>query len=640
MIRRRGDANLDVVRDFFYYVPITQSIEQFLQNEDILELIMQDPLPFDGFFSDIRTGTAYRRNVLFQQNRLSLSIILYFDDVEICNPMNKQAGVHKIGIFYYSLANLPVIYRSRLPAIRLLAVIKRSIMNKHGINVVLDRLKTDLEVLSNGITLSINGNNYDIVGGCLCFIGDTLAAHEFGGFKLGVGFAYQKCRTCECTFDEMQTNFEEHLFIQRTLERYDDQCNELAIAHTVAIRDAISRSYGINFRSIARDFPYFNLTEHIPHDIMHVMFEGVAVYEIKLILKVLLDVKLISLIELNNVIDNFCYGYADRSSRPVTIPAKVFNGNETTLKQSASSMIVLMRLLPFFLIEKLNCDFNNRYVAFLVKLCEITLILMSPIISYESVQMLKMIISDHLRKFTYLFPDKNIIPKQHYLIHLPSTIEKFGCLSNVWSMRFESKHNFIKERMTGCHNFKNIEKSISDRCVMYECTLNLCDDHPLFNNDCMYGKTKPVKNINYCKERLSSFFGIDENQVISIHEVGWIIYKGKKFVSDQCEIAFGVANGMPEFGTVKSIWITKERVDESDIQNVYFNIQMFETLNFNEEILSYQVKQPDLPQGNELIYIENMLMHCPLHLYEGKQQNLFIPIPYDLVDVIHKESNM
>lgn len=182
-----------------------------------------------------------------------------------------------------------------------------------------------------------------------------------------------------------------------------------------------------------------------------------------------------------------------------------------------------------------------------------------------------------------------IIPKQHYLIHLPSTIEKFECLSNVWSMRFELKHSFIKERMTVCHNFKNIEKSISVRCIMYECTLNLCDDHPLLNNNCMYGKTKPVENINYCKERLSIFFfGIDENQVISIHEVEWIIFKGKEFVSDQCEIAFGVANGMPEFETVKSIWITKERVDESDTQNVYLNIHMFETLNFSEEILSCQ----------------------------------------------------
>lgn len=81
---------------------------------------------------------------------------------------------------------------------------------------------------------------------------------------------------------------------------------------------------------------------------MHVIFEGVAVYEIKLVLKVLLDDRLFSVTELNNLIENFAYGYANRSSQPTPIPAKVINGNDTTLKQSASSMIVLMRLLPFF----------------------------------------------------------------------------------------------------------------------------------------------------------------------------------------------------------------------------------------------------------------------------------------------------
>ncbi|XP_062580359.1 uncharacterized protein LOC134242286 [Saccostrea cucullata] len=507
VLRQRGHANLDVVRDTFIYIPLTESIEQLLQNKDILELVINQPTERnDRFYSDIQTGSVYCQNVHFQQNQIALPIVLYFDDVDICNPMSKRAGTHKIGLFYYSLGNLPVSYRSRLPAIRLLAVIKRNIMNKHNINVVLERIKKDLETLSTGITLNIHGNEYNIVGWCLCFVGDTLAAHEFGGFKTGVGFAFQKCRSCECTFNDMQENFEEHLFIERNLDRYDDQCYELSMAQTLSVRDVISRSYGINFRSLARDFPNFDLTQQIPYDIMHVIFEGVAVYEIKLVLKVLLDERFIVITEMNNLIENFSYGYANRSSQPTSIPAKVINGNETTLKQSASSMIVLMRLLPFFLIDKLNCPFNNQYIKFLIELCEITLILLSPIISYESVQMLRFMISSHLRQFKELFPDKNIIPKQHYLIHLPSTIEKFGALCNVWTMRFESKHNFVKERMAGCHNFKNIEKSISERFAMYECSLNLCDKHPLFNNDCMFGKTKPIHQIEYCKEKLESFF--------------------------------------------------------------------------------------------------------------------------------------
>lgn len=145
MVLERGQANLHVVRDIFMYIPLIESNEQLLQNQDTLELVINQPVEkMDGFYSDIQTGSVYHQN--FQQNRIVLPIVLYFDDVEICNPLNKRAEKHKICLFYYRLANLPVSYRSRLPAIRLLAVIKRSIMNKHNLNVVLERNKTDLEL--------------------------------------------------------------------------------------------------------------------------------------------------------------------------------------------------------------------------------------------------------------------------------------------------------------------------------------------------------------------------------------------------------------------------------------------------------------------------------------------------------------
>lgn len=36
------------------------------------------------------------------------------------------------------------------------------------------------------------------------FLGDTLASHAVGGFKVGVGFALRKCRNCMATGDEIQ----------------------------------------------------------------------------------------------------------------------------------------------------------------------------------------------------------------------------------------------------------------------------------------------------------------------------------------------------------------------------------------------------------------------------------------------------
>lgn len=50
MVRQRGQANLDVVRDTFMYIPLIESIEQLLQNQDILELVINQPAErMDGF---------------------------------------------------------------------------------------------------------------------------------------------------------------------------------------------------------------------------------------------------------------------------------------------------------------------------------------------------------------------------------------------------------------------------------------------------------------------------------------------------------------------------------------------------------------------------------------------------------------
>ena len=48
-------------------------------------------------------------------------------------------------------------------------------------------------------------NNTRFFGTVIAFLADTLAAHEIGGFKVGVGFALRKCRVCLATDDMIQT---------------------------------------------------------------------------------------------------------------------------------------------------------------------------------------------------------------------------------------------------------------------------------------------------------------------------------------------------------------------------------------------------------------------------------------------------
>ncbi len=44
-----------------------------------------------------------------------------------------------------------------------------------------------------------------IRGTVLLTLDDTLAAHQLGGFKVGVGFALRKCRVCLATWEDIQS---------------------------------------------------------------------------------------------------------------------------------------------------------------------------------------------------------------------------------------------------------------------------------------------------------------------------------------------------------------------------------------------------------------------------------------------------
>ena len=52
--------------------------------------------------------------------------------------------------------------------------------------------------------MSVNGSETLFCGTVVAFLADTLAAHDIGGFKIGVSFALRKCRVCMATQDSIQ----------------------------------------------------------------------------------------------------------------------------------------------------------------------------------------------------------------------------------------------------------------------------------------------------------------------------------------------------------------------------------------------------------------------------------------------------
>ena len=52
----------------------------------------------DGIIEDYCDLPAAKSHPLFGQDVTSLQILLYFDEVELCNPLGSSRKIHKIGL--------------------------------------------------------------------------------------------------------------------------------------------------------------------------------------------------------------------------------------------------------------------------------------------------------------------------------------------------------------------------------------------------------------------------------------------------------------------------------------------------------------------------------------------------------------
>jgi hypothetical protein len=84
----------------------------------------------------------------------------------------------------------------------------------------------------------------------------------------------------------------------------------------------------------------------------------------------------------------------------------------------------------------------------------------APVVTEISADLLTCMIKNNYAYWKAVFPSKRLLPKHNFLVHYPEFITAFGPLSQYWTMRFESKHRFGKEVVSGVQNFKNICKTI------------------------------------------------------------------------------------------------------------------------------------------------------------------------------------
>ena len=59
----------------------------------------------DGLIGDYCDGSDFKIHPLFSSHKNALQILLYYDEVEVCNPLGTKVKIHKLGIVI--LTNIP-----------------------------------------------------------------------------------------------------------------------------------------------------------------------------------------------------------------------------------------------------------------------------------------------------------------------------------------------------------------------------------------------------------------------------------------------------------------------------------------------------------------------------------------------------
>lgn len=205
---------------------------------------------------------------------------------------------------------------------------------------------------------------------------------------------------------------------------------------------------------------------------------------------------------------------------------------------------------------------------------------------------MKRLIEQHLKHMKSLYPDNNIAPKQHYLIHAPSQIKLLGPMVHHMCMRFESKHCFFKLWASKL-NFRNVCKSLIRHNQMYECCQNIIhSEHSMFSNESALGPTSEVRNMAYLKEKVKAFFGNDDtNNAVSVK---WINPNGKKYIRERTLLVTASnSSDLPEFGIVSNIYV---------INSSYcLELQPHKTVCFDRNDMANKVEVPNMAQATELI---------------------------------------
>lgn len=558
------------------YISLIETLMTWFEREDFCDAFFefnsrlhQNSRDHYGTFS---SGEIFQKNELFKLHPNSLQIQMAMDEVEIANPIGSKATLYKLLIVYFSLANVPEKYRSKLSNINVLMICNSDDIktNYTDINDVLRPIVRELKYLEN--TGIIVNSNIRLFGTLTRLSADNLGYNQVLGLSESFNTSHF-CRICVCKQDECKKLCEEVPSKIRNKEMYNGNIETVLMSEKITLLE----TQGIKKYCVLNDLKYFHTCENFCVDIMHDINEGVIPFFLSHLFTFLIKCKIISQENLVKKFQYYDYGYLNHDRRPSTI-----NLSKKNLNQNASQSKCLFFHVPFVLFDELKDPKLKGIVECMEALIEITKISYSLEIKTCDLANLKKNVKFHLEGILKYFK-VDLIPKHHFLLHYVRVIMLNGSLVPMSTMRYESKHKSLKQFAKAGNNFKNIPKTIA---TMHQQSMVACTDS--YQDHYSHGlKTKlECDFIDFHKDILVGHLNLDAD----LFEVKWFTYFDFKYKSclfvvydgTLCEITRIIMDENDFFLVVKEYHINSFVKSLNSIKIQQKNPPTFKTIKFND----------------------------------------------------------
>lgn len=589
-----------IVKDKFVYIPILETLQTIYKHPNITDMMARDSHQRPNCLYDIHDGEFFKNHALFSKQRHAVQIQHFFDEFECSNPLGSKRGIHKLGAIYFTLRNISPKYNSNLLNIHLVTLFQAQDIKTYGFDKILEPLVQDISTLeTKGIQIPLF--DHTVYGTIVQVTGDNLGVHSLFGFVESFSARYC-CRFCLLEKEDFQTVFSEDSskMTVRTKELHAEHCQRMQSNPSLPYVMGVKKSCLLNL------LQYFHTTANFSVDIMHDILEGVAQFEMKLLIQHLIQ-NYTTLAEVHRRIQSFNYGFMEQNNKP---PGVQLREGSNDLGLNATQSWCLLRYLPIMFGDLVHPNDQHWYLFIL--LLQIVNIVFSSVISTGITIYLKHLIAEHHGLFKHLFPDKNLLPKHHFMVHYPSCMQKIGPLIHCWCMRYEAKHNVFKKQLK---SFKNITKTLAKK---HQCQMAYI--WQTFDPNAMKfgpGKMVPLNEMEVGAEMAGK---LNVSTWTKVLNVKWVKHCGNTYRSGLA-VCVQVQNDMPVFHVIQNIVIKDE--------HILLITTALKTLCLDEHIHAYKVADTEAPY---VLEIKDILHHklFDILMSYGYDSDLFI-VPYSFM---------